>query len=199
MTSTLVRRGALPLATLLVAYGALLAWVYHVSREDQARPVDAIVVLGAAHYNGKPSPVLRGRLDHALSLYRRGLAPRLVVTGGTHAGDRESEAAVQRRYLVEHEVPDSVVVPLDQGSTTEESMVALGVWMHQHALRSALLVSDGFHLGRLRIEARRQRIQAYTSPTPASAIAAGGRLEWGYLAREALKVPVAWARQMTGW
>jgi uncharacterized SAM-binding protein YcdF (DUF218 family) len=195
----LLRLGGLVLGALVAGYGGLLGWVYHVSREDQARPVDAIVVLGAAHYNGKPSPVLRGRLDHALSLYRQGLAPHLVVTGGTHPGDSESEAAVQRHYLLDHDVPDSVIVPLDQGSSTEESIIALGGWMHDHGLHSALLVSDGFHLGRLRIEARRLQLEAYTSPTPASAITAGSRLEWDFLAKEALKVPVAWARQVTGW
>jgi len=199
VTRRLLRLGALLLAFLGAGYIALLAWVYHVSREDQARPVDAIVVLGAAHYNGKPSPVLRGRLDHALSLYRHGLAPRLVVTGGTHPGDTESEAAAQRSYLLAHGVPDSIVVPLDQGSSTEESIVALGHWMHDSDLHSVLLVSDGFHLGRLRIEARRLHLEAYTSPTPASPIAAGGRLEWDFLAKEALKVQIAWARQVTGW
>jgi vancomycin permeability regulator SanA len=105
-----------------VLYGAVLAWVYYASRDDQRRPVGALVILGAAHYNGRPSPVLRSRLDHALTLYRLGLAPRLLVTGGTHPGDTVSEAAVQRRFLLENNVADSAVVVIDAGSTTEETM-----------------------------------------------------------------------------
>jgi uncharacterized SAM-binding protein YcdF (DUF218 family) len=179
-----------------VLYGAVLAWVYHASRDDQRRPVGALVVLGAAHYNGRPSPVLRSRLDHALTLFRQGLAPRLVVTGGTRAGDSESEAAVQRRFLLEHDVADSAVVVIDAGRTTEETMVAVAAWFRRHAAGDALLVSDGFHLARLRLEAQRNSLTAYTTPTPASPIAKGSRREWMFLAREALKVPVAALRAL---
>jgi uncharacterized SAM-binding protein YcdF (DUF218 family) len=181
---------------LAAVYGALLGWVYAVSRDDQRRVVDAIVVLGAAHYAGRPSPVLRARLDHALALYRSGLAPRIIVTGGTHPGDRESEAQVQRRYLLGQTVPDSSVAVLPEGSTTAESMNALSAWVRRHGLGPVLLVSDGFHLGRLRLEARRVDLVAYTSPAPASPIQAGSRREWAYLGLEALKVPVAWARSL---
>jgi uncharacterized SAM-binding protein YcdF (DUF218 family) len=180
---------------LLVLYGGLLAWVFRVSRDDQRRPAGAIVVLGAAHYNGRPSPVLRGRLEHALTLYRDGLAPWLVVTGGTHPGDTESEAAVQRRFLLDRGVPDSVVVPLDQGATTGASVAAAAAWMRARRVPSALLVSDGFHLARLRLEAALNDVAAYTTPTPASPIAAGSRREWGFLAGEALKLPVIWLRR----
>jgi uncharacterized SAM-binding protein YcdF (DUF218 family) len=185
--------GLLALAT-CATYGAVLAWVYGVSREDQRRPVDAIVVLGAAQYHGRPSPVLRARLDHALALYRASLAPRIVVTGGTHPGDRESEAEVQRRYLRARSVPDSALTALDRGATTEESITAVGRWVRDRGLGPVLLVSDGFHLGRLRLEAGRVALIAYTSPAPSQAIQTGSRREWVYLAFEALKVPVAWLR-----
>ena len=89
-----------------IVYTVSLVMVLVVSQQDQRQPVDAIVVLGAAQYNGRPSPVLRARLDHALELYREELAPLVVVTGGVGRGDTTSEAAVGRRYLVAHGVPD---------------------------------------------------------------------------------------------
>ncbi len=194
MTGALIRWGARIALAVIATYGALLAWVVRVSRDDQRRAVDAIVVLGAAHYGGRPSPVLRARLDHALELYHQGLAQRLIVTGGTHPGDRESEATVQRRYLLERSVPESVVTVLGEGASTEESMTAVSHWIHREGLATVLLVSDGFHLGRLRLEARRVQLTAYTSPAPESPIQTGSRREWAYLGLEALKVPVAWAR-----
>jgi uncharacterized SAM-binding protein YcdF (DUF218 family) len=188
-------RWGLPVALAVIAgYGALLAWVVRVSRDDQRRPADAIVVLGAAHYGGRPSPVLRARLDHALELFQAGLAPRVLVTGGTHPGDRESEAKVQRRYLIGRSVPESLVTALGDGTSTEESMTAVSRWIHEHGLRSALLVSDGFHLGRLRLEAKRVDLLAFTSPAPTSPIQSGSRREWVYFGLEALKVPVAWVK-----
>lgn len=179
-----------------VLYAAVLAWVYQASREDQRRPTSAIVILGAAHYNGRPSPVLRGRLEHALNLYRQGLAPRVVVTGGTRPGDSESEAAVQRRFLIDHDVADSAVVLIDEGSTTEETMVAVAEWLRRRRVDDVLLVSDGFHLARLRLEARRHGIRAYTTPAPSSPITAGSRREWAFLAGESVKVPVAALRAL---
>src|SRR5687767_3045587 len=97
-----------------IVYTVSLFLVLVVSQQDQRRPVDAIVVLGAAQYNGRPSPVLRARLDHALSLYREGLAPLVVVTGGVGRGDTTSEAIVGRRYLVAQEVPTGAVVAQPQ-------------------------------------------------------------------------------------
>src|ERR671929_220527 len=99
-------RHALGLVVLVggIAYTVSLVLVLIVSQLDQRRPVDAIIVLGAAQYNGRPSPVLRARLDHALALYRDGLAPLVIVTGGVGRGDTTSEAIVGRRYLVAHDV-----------------------------------------------------------------------------------------------
>src|SRR5829696_7889621 len=93
-----------------IVYTVSLIMVLVVSQQDQRQPVDAIVVLGAAQYNGRPSPVLRARLDQALALYREQLAPLVVVTGGIGRGDTTSEAVVGRRYLVSHGIPESAVV-----------------------------------------------------------------------------------------
>src|SRR5215213_4163256 len=105
-------RHALVLVVLaaVIVYTIALVMVLVVSQQDQRQPVDAIVVLGAAQYNGRPSPVLRARLNQALALYREGLAPLVVVTGGVGRGDTTSEAAVGRRYLISHGVPDTVAV-----------------------------------------------------------------------------------------
>ncbi|HVX88143.1 MAG TPA: YdcF family protein, partial [Gemmatimonadales bacterium] len=133
-----------------VVYGTALALVWRAAREDQRRATGAIVVLGAAQYNGKPSPVLRARLEHALALYQEGTAPLIVVTGGIGSGDRESEATVGRRYLVGLGVPDSAVVVVAKGRDTDETIAAVALWVRERALADVLLVSDGFHLARLR-------------------------------------------------
>ena len=178
------------LALALLAYLLLVAWVWRAGRLDQHRAADAIVVLGAAQYNGRPSPVLKARLDHAATLFREGLAPVVVVTGGIGTGDRVSEATVGHRYLRGQAIPDSAIVVRPEGRTTDESMRSVGEWMRERDLARALLVSDAFHMARLRLEARRAALQAFTSPAPASPITPGSRREAGYLALEALKLPV---------
>jgi uncharacterized SAM-binding protein YcdF (DUF218 family) len=193
----MIRRG-LGLAVLTAGsiYTIALVMVLIVSQQDERRPVDAIVVLGAAQYNGRPSPVLRARLDHALQLYREGMAPRIVVTGGVGRGDTTSEATVGRHYLVNHRVPETAVVVQAQGRSTQASIAAVAAWVHQEHLGRVLLVSDPFHMLRLRLEARRNRLQAYTSPTGSSPISDNPVLELRYLAAEALKIPVAWIRSL---
>jgi uncharacterized SAM-binding protein YcdF (DUF218 family) len=177
-------------------YTVGLAAVLVTSQRDQRRPVDAIVVLGAAQYNGRPSPVLRARLDHALSLYREGYAPLVVVTGGIGRGDTISEATVGQRYLVAREVPEEDVVVQPVGRSTRTSMTAVGAYLRERGLRRVLLVSDPFHMFRLRLEARRNELEAYTSPTESSPISANPVLELRYLFAEGLKVPVAWVRSV---
>jgi uncharacterized SAM-binding protein YcdF (DUF218 family) len=178
------------------AYTVSLAAVLVTSQLDERRPVDAIIVLGAAQYNGRPSPVLRARLDHALGLYREGHAPLIVVTGGVGRGDTTSEAIVGRRYLVARQVPEDGVVAQPVGRSTRTSMTAVGDWLRERELRRVLLVSDPFHMFRLRLEARRIDLEAYTSPTASSPISANPVLELRYLLAEGLKVPVAWVRSM---
>src|SRR6185436_7043659 len=126
----------------LVSVSAVVMW----SKRDEARPAQAIVVLGAAQYAGKPSPVLRARLDHALELWNRHLASLLILTGGTGAGDTTSEAAVGRNYARKHGVPDSAILEENAGRTTSESMRAVAGMLEARGLQSALLVSDPFHM-----------------------------------------------------
>ena len=189
-------RRAIGLVLLAAAtvYTVALVTVLVVSQQDQRRPVDAIVVLGAAQYNGRPSPVLRARLDHALQLYLEGFAPRIVVTGGVGRGDTTSEAIVGRQYLLTQDVPPSAVVVQPQGRSTQASMTAVADWLAAEHLNRVILVSDPFHMFRLRLEARRTDLEAYTSPTESSPISDNPVLELRYLAAEGLKIPVAWLR-----
>lgn len=177
-----------------IIYTVSLVMVLVVSQQDQRQPVDAIVVLGAAQYNGRPSPVLRARLNHALALYQERLAPLVVVTGGVGRGDTVSEALVGRRYLVTHGVPPDAVVAQGEGRTTAASMSAVTGWLRQRGLHRVLLVSDRFHMFRLRLEARRTALEAYTSPTESSPISDNPALELRYLLAEGFKIPVAWVR-----
>jgi uncharacterized SAM-binding protein YcdF (DUF218 family) len=191
-----VLRHALMLAVLagVIVYTISLVMVLVVSQQDERRPVDAIVVLGAAQYNGRPSPVLRARLNHALSLYRDKLAPLVVVTGGIGRGDTTSEAVVGQRYLVAHGIPEGAVAAQGEGRTTMASMNAVSAWLHARGLRRVVLVSDPFHMFRLRLEARRTALEAYTSPTESSPISDNPVLELRYLFAEGFKIPVAWVR-----
>jgi uncharacterized SAM-binding protein YcdF (DUF218 family) len=166
---------------------AVLVW----SSRDEARPAQAIVVLGAAQYAGKPSPVLRARLDHALDLWNRHLASLLILTGGTGAGDTTSEAAVGRNYARKHGVPDSAILVENEGRTTSESMHAVAGMLEVRGLQTALLVSDPFHMLRLRILARRFGFTPYTSPTQTSPISPNREERWKYIFSESLKAPLA--------
>jgi uncharacterized SAM-binding protein YcdF (DUF218 family) len=166
---------------------AVLIW----SNRDEARPAQAIVVLGAAQYAGKPSPVLRARLDHALELWNRHLASLLILTGGTGLGDTTSEAAVGRTYARKRGVPDSAILVESEGRTTSESMRAVAGMLEVRGLQSALLVSDPFHMLRLRILARRFGFTPYTSPTQTSPISPNREERWKYIFSESLKAPLA--------
>ena len=171
----------------LISAAAVLVW----SSRDEARPAQAIVVLGAAQYAGKPSPVLRARLDHALELWNRHLASLLILTGGTGSGDTTSEAAVGRTYARKHGVPDSAILVETEGRTTSESMRAVAGMLEVRGLQTALLVSDPFHMLRLRILARRFGFTPYTSPTQTSPISPNREERWKYIFSESIKAPLA--------
>jgi uncharacterized SAM-binding protein YcdF (DUF218 family) len=171
----------------LTSLAAVLVW----ERNDQARPVSAIVVLGAAQYVGRPSPVLRARLDHAIDLWRRQLAPLIIVTGGTGTGDTTSEAAVSQRYAIRRGVPASAILLETKGRTTSESMEGVAALMGKQSRRDVLLVSDPFHMLRLTILARRHGLEPYASPTPTSPIAASPTERWKYALSESVKAPLA--------
>lgn len=180
---------ALAALVLLVWLGTVLA-VLLVGRRDQAQRADAIVVLGAAQYEGRPSPVLRARLDHALDLWRRDLAPVVIVTGGIGVGDTTSEAMVSRKYLLRHGLPDSAVIMESRGLTTNQSLHTVRAMLDELPGRSVLLVSDPFHMLRLSILARRLGMTPFTSPTRTSPISASPMSRLKYVLAESVKAPL---------
>jgi uncharacterized SAM-binding protein YcdF (DUF218 family) len=185
-------------AAAVIAYGGLFVYVLAVSRQDVREPSDAIVVLGAAQYNGRPSDVLRARLDHAAALYAEGLAPLIVVTGGMAEGDVVSEATVSRQYLVAHGVDDTAVVVIPVGRNSRESVASAAEWLVDRSLASVVLVSDPFHIARLRAEANAHGLESHGSPTQTSPISTSLGAELRYLAAEAIKLPVVWATHLFG-
>jgi uncharacterized SAM-binding protein YcdF (DUF218 family) len=162
-----VRVLALLAAGLLVVTAGWFLWVYGQIRfyatHDDARPADAIAVFGAAEYDGRPSPVLRSRLEHALTLYREHLAP-LVVTLGGAGGDNDSEGGVGHDYLVAHGVPESQIIAETQSTNTEESAARLAGIARENHLNRILAVSDGTHLFRIRALCNSMGLTVSTSP-----------------------------------
>ncbi len=146
---------------------------------DEARPVDAIVVMGAAEYDGTPSAVFASRIDHAVQLYREGLARVLIVTGGRREGDRTTEAAVARAYAVAHGVPDEAILQEDHGRSTLESLEAVAEILRLHGMRRALFVSDRTHMLRVLRVGKDLDIESFGSPTTTSPTDAslGSRLD----------------------
>lgn len=177
---------------LLGLWALTMVEVVITGRRDEARPATAIVVLGAAQYVGRPSPVLRARLDHAIALWRAGLAPRVIFTGGRGDGDTTSEAAVSRRYALRRGVPDSAIVLENTGRTTRESLQGVAAIMSGQPRRDVILVSDPFHMLRLSILARRLGLNPLTSPTRTSPISQSRDQTWRYVVNESLKVPVVY-------
>ena len=138
-------------------------------RDDQ-RAADAIVVMGAAQYDGRPSPVFAARLDHAIELFQAGVATHLVVTGGKAAGDRTTEAASARAYAIAHGVPARAILAEDASRTTLESIRAVGQVLRAGGLETAVFVSDRPHMLRVLRMASDDGIQAWGSPTRTSPI-----------------------------
>ena len=185
----------LVLVLLTAGWAAVVVAVAVTGARDQATTADAIAVLGAAQYNGHPSPVFRARLDHAATLYMRGFAPVVLVTGGVGSHDSVSEAEVGRRYLLQAGLPPEAVVALAPTTSTHASLEGVGGWFGGRPSRRVVLVSDGFHMLRLRIIATRLGLAPFTSPTPTSPIHANPRRNTTYILAEGLKVPVAWLFQ----
>ena len=124
--------------------------------------------MGAAQYDGRPSPLFAARLDHAIALFHAGVAPRLIVTGGKREGDRTTEAASARAYAIAHDVPPGAILAEDQSRTTLASIRGVAAVMDQAGLRSAVLVSDPTHMLRVLRMAADEGIQGYGSPTRTS-------------------------------
>jgi uncharacterized SAM-binding protein YcdF (DUF218 family) len=142
-------------------------WVYgqihFYATHDEARPADAIAVFGAAEYDGRPSPVLRARLDHALALYREKLAP-LVITLGGGGDPHDSEGGVGHDYLLAHGVPENQIIAETHSTNTEESAARLAAIAHENHLTRILAVSDGTHLFRIRALCNSKGLTVFTSP-----------------------------------
>jgi uncharacterized SAM-binding protein YcdF (DUF218 family) len=157
----------------LTYFVVTLYQVWSTGRRDEARPVDAIVVLGAAQYDGRPSPQLAARLDQVIALWPRGLAPIVVVTGGKQPDDRFTEAEASARYLVAHGVPEGALVFENAGRSTYESLEGVADLMRERNLRTILLVTDPFHALRSRLTAEELGLEAYVSPTGTSVVTGG--------------------------
>src|SRR4051794_8320905 len=166
--------GVLALMLLSIAYyGVTLYQVRSVAASDQTRPVDAIVVMGAAQYDGRPSPQLAARLDHALELWSSGVAPTVVVTGGNQPGDRFTEAEASANYLIARGVPPQSILQETEGHSSYASLNGVANLLRQHALFRVLLVSDPFHSLRSRLIAQELGLVAYVSPTRTSPVRGG--------------------------
>jgi uncharacterized SAM-binding protein YcdF (DUF218 family) len=150
-----------------------LGYLFYVAQEierqstrDEARQADVIVVMGAAEYRGKPSPVLQARLNHALLLYLRDLAPYILTTGGAGGDPRYTEADVARAYLIQHGVPSEDILADPEGATTAQSLGGVAEIMHRQDLHSCIVVSDGYHIYRVKRLLQARGIKVYGSPRP---------------------------------
>lgn len=161
--AAIVGLGVLALGTIYLAVTFVQVWSD--ARLDQAGPADAIVVLGAAQYDGAPSPVLAARLDRAVELYEEGHARYVVVTGGRQEGDRFTQAAAGYRYLRERGIPDEVLLLEVDGTSTYSELAATARILDDRGLGSVLLVSDGYHSKRLLGIAGELGLDARVSPT----------------------------------
>jgi uncharacterized SAM-binding protein YcdF (DUF218 family) len=165
--------GGLVVLAIVGYYLVSLYQVWSTGRSDQARPVDAIVVMGAAQYDGDPSPQLAARLDHVAELWPQGLAPLVVVTGGNQPGDRFTEAEASANYLVERGVPADAIVQETTGRDTYESLQGAADLLAERGLSRVLIVTDPYHSLRSRLTAEDVGLTAYVSPTPTSVVTGG--------------------------
>jgi uncharacterized SAM-binding protein YcdF (DUF218 family) len=164
----------------------ILAYLFWIARQieqqsnlDEQQQADVILVLGAAEYRGKPSPVLQARLNHALILYLRGLAPYILTTGGSGGDPVFTEAEVGRAYLTRHGVPSEAILVERAGSTTAQSIARSVEIMRRMNLHSCIVVSDGYHIFRVKRMLEKQGILGYGSPRP-STTTSKSALEWVY-------------------
>jgi uncharacterized SAM-binding protein YcdF (DUF218 family) len=155
------------------------------STVDEARPADVIVVLGAAEYRGRPSPVLEARLNHALFLYLQDLAPRILTTGGKGGDPSFTEGEVAHAYLARRGVPSEAILVESEGETTVQSIAAAAEIMRRMNLRSCIVVSDGYHIYRVKKLLETQGMQVFGSPRPADRPPSGWTERWLYT-RQAL-------------
>jgi uncharacterized SAM-binding protein YcdF (DUF218 family) len=190
-----MKRPLLIAVTVILALmlGAMALQIAGVAREirlqstvDEVQPADVIVVLGAAEYRGRPSPVLEARLNHALFLYLQNLAPRILTTGGRGGDPTFTEGEVAHAYLSRHGVPSEAILVESEGETTVQSIAAATEIMRQMNLKSCIVVSDGYHIYRVKKMLETQGMQVYGSPRPSDHPSGGGwHTNWVY-ARQAI-------------
>lgn len=186
----LLRRGLVLAVLLPILYFAVtFVQVWRTSRHDGARPAEAVIVLGAAQYDGRPSAVLRARLDHAAELYRRELAPYVVVTGGKAEGDRFTESQASANYLHTKGVPDGAIFREATGRTSWQSLAASARFLRDKGIHDVILVSDPFHAERISGIAGELGLDAVTSPTRSSPIK--GLSEFRHMVTETAQVAIA--------
>lgn len=176
---------AAALVALLFAIQLMRVWkqIRDQSSLDEARPADVILILGAAEYNGRPSPVLKARLDHGLELYRRELAPLILTTGGAGGDPMFTEGGVGRAYLIKQGVPAEAIIVEMEGETTMHSTAASAEIMRRMSLKSCIVVSDGYHIFRAKRMLEARGLQVYGSPRAIPAKA--GWIDWWLYSRQA--------------
>jgi uncharacterized SAM-binding protein YcdF (DUF218 family) len=185
----IVRRvGLVVVLAALLYYVVTFVQVWWAARHDDTRRSEAIVVLGAAQYNGRPTAVFRARLDHAADLYHERVAPTIVVTGGKQGGDQFTEATSGANYLHQKGVPDAAILRETTSRTSWESLAAAARVLRDRGEKEVVLVSDPFHALRIRSIANELGLDAVTSPTRSSPIS--GFEEWRRFLSEALRVSV---------
>jgi len=182
-----VVRIVLAVAALVAAYVVItFVQVWHASHQDDARPAQAIIVLGAAQFNGRPSAVLTARLDHAADLFKRNIAPLVVVTGGKQPGDRFTEAEASANYLADHGVPGDKIERETTSTNSYDELAAAARFLHERGINNVVLVSDPFHAYRINAIAHDVGLNAFVSPTPTSPVHGIDNVE--ALARETVAV-----------
>lgn len=165
----------------LLGVGTWVVWVGH---DDQARPADAIIVLGAAAYDARPSPVFEERIRHGLDLYQRGLAPRLIFTGGFGgSGARFAESEVAKRYALRHDIPDEAILIETHSRSTRQNLLYARELMRGNGINTVILVSDPLHMARALRLSRELGIEAVASATPSTRFRSV-RSSWRFLAQE---------------
>lgn len=182
----LVRLGLLVGVAATVYLGFTFVQVFQASRRTVSQPAEAIVVLGAAQYNGAPSPVLQARLDHAVDLYERGLAPVVVVTGGGQPGDLATEASAGRSYLIRQGIPDAALRSEVQGTSSWQSLSAAARFLTREGINEVILVSSPYHALRTEHIAGEVGLDGHASPAPESP--ESGAFELVKMGRETLAV-----------
>jgi len=175
-------------AITLGVFGWLFFRIISTGQLDQSNHADAIVVLGAAEYAGKPSPVFQARLDHAKELYEKGVAPLVITTGGTYPGEKKSEGEVGRNYLQENGIPPSNIIAETESLTTKQNLMRVKDLTKEKNIQRIMIVSDPFHMYRAALIAKDLDLTPLTSPTRTSPISKNIWLELWYIGREAILI-----------